>query len=217
MNVHTGSRRYGNRNVNQARALDRQGGARHPGRMAETAPAPLPEPKIPLIVRPCFEQDLEQVQLIYAHHVLTGTGSFETEPPSLEEMHGRWSKVVTQGWPWLVASPKSDLSRVLGYAYAAQFRERAAYAHTFENSVYIAPAAQGQGVGRVLLNELLATLKDDGVREVIAVIGDAGNAASIALHAAAGFQHAGVLGKAGVKFGRWLDVVLMQKSLRKNP
>lgn len=179
--------------------------------MAENA---LPEPKTPLIVRPCFEQDLEQVQLIYAHHVLTGTGTFEIEPPPLSEIQARWSKVVTRGWPWLVASPKADFSRVFGYAYATQFRERAAYAKTFEDSVYIAPAAMGQGVGRVLLNELLITLQDDGAREVVAVIGDSGNAASIALHASAGFTHAGVLSKVGIKFERWLDVILMQKSLR---
>ncbi|HYD72743.1 MAG TPA: GNAT family N-acetyltransferase, partial [Candidatus Binatia bacterium] len=87
-----------------------------------------------LIVRPCFQQDLEFVQLIYAHHVLSGTGSFELEPPSLEEMTERWSRIVGLGWPFVVASPASDLSRVLGFAYATQYRDRAAYAQTFEVS-----------------------------------------------------------------------------------
>lgn len=167
-----------------------------------------------IIVRPCFEQDLEQVTLIYGHHVLTGTGTFEIEPPTQEEMHARWSAVVTQGWPWLVACPKRDLSRVLGFAYANQFRPRAAYAKSFENSIYVAPSAMNQGVGKFLMAELLTMLRDDGVREVVAVIGDSGNAASIALHAAAGFKHAGVMTELGYKFGRWLDVVIMQKSLR---
>src|SRR5688572_25340251 len=93
----------------------------------------------PLIVRPCFQQDLEFVQLIYAHHVLSGTGTFEIEPPSLDEMTERWSKVVTKSWPFLVACPPHDLSRVLGFAYAAQFRDRPAYNYTFENSIYVAP------------------------------------------------------------------------------
>ena len=89
----------------------------------------------PLIVRPCFQQDLEFVQLIYAHHVLSGTGSFEVEPPKLEEMTERWSQIVSNGWPFVVACPASDLSRVMGFAYATQYRDRAAYAKTFEVSV----------------------------------------------------------------------------------
>lgn len=171
-------------------------------------------PTAPIIVRPCFQQDLEQVQLIYGHHVMTGTGTFEIEPPSLDEMTQRWSHVVDNGWPYLVASPTTDLSRVLGFAYAGQFRARAAYAKTFEDSVYVAPSAARQGVGLALLRELLGTLKGDGVREVLAVIGDSANQASIQLHAKAGFAHVGVMKNVGEKFGRWLDVVIMQGSLR---
>ncbi len=167
-----------------------------------------------IVVRPCFEQDIEQVTLIYGHHVLTGAGTFELEAPPLDEMHKRWSAIVTQGWPWLVACPIRDLSRVLGFAYASPFRPRPAYARTFENSIYVAPGSVNQGVGKFLMAELLTNLRDDGVREVIAVIGDSRNIASIALHAASGFKHAGVLTEAGYKFGRWIDVVLMQKSLR---
>lgn len=167
----------------------------------------------PIIVRPCFQQDLEFVQLIYAHHVLSGTGTFEIEPPSLEEMTERWSAVVAKGWPWVVAAPASDLSRVLGFAYAAQFRDRAAYAKTFEVSVYVGPTTQRQGAGALMLNEILHMLKSDGAREVLAVIGDSYNAASIGLHRKLGFTHVGTLHNVGEKFGRELDVVLMQRSL----
>ena len=116
----------------------------------------MPDPVQPaLIVRPCFQHDLEAVQLIYAHHVLTGFGSFEVEPPSLEQMTERWSRVVTNQWPFVVASPASDLTRVFGFAYAQPFRDRPAYARTFENSVYVAPNAMRRGVGLALMAELL--------------------------------------------------------------
>jgi len=166
------------------------------------------------LVRPCFQQDIEFVQLIYGHHVMTGTASFETEPPPREEIEARWSKVVTHGWPFLVASPTSDLTRVLGFAYAQQFREREAYQRTFEDSVYVAPSALRRGIGKLLLGSLLQGLKDDGAREVLAVIGDSANKASIAVHASLGFRHVGVFKQVGFKFDRWLDVVLMQRSLR---
>lgn len=166
-----------------------------------------------IIVRPCFEQDLDQVQLVYAHHVVTGTGTFETAAPDLEEMTARWSKVVMRSWPFMVASPVRDLTRVLGFAYAQQFRDREAYARTFEDSVYVAPNATGQGVGKLLLAGLLQQLKDDGVREVLAVIGDSANHASIGVHRSLGFRQTGVLHRVGWKFERWLDVVVMQRSL----
>ena len=153
------------------------------------------------------------VQLIYAHHVMTGTGSFELEPPSLEEMTTRWSDIVANGWPYLVVSPTQDLTRVLGYAYAGQFRARPAYAKTFESSVYVAPSSQRQGVGVVAMAELLGVLRGDGVREVLALIGDSENAASIGLHHRLGFRHAGTLQNVGYKFGRWLHVVIMQRTL----
>src|SRR5262245_39519739 len=140
-----------------------------------------------VVIRPCFQQDLEFVQLIYGHHVMTGTGTFEIDPPSLEEMTSRWSRIVSKGWPFLVAVPTNDLSRVLGFAYAGQFRDRPAYAHTFEDSIYVAPNVMGGGVGSHLLEELLTTLKNDDVREVLAVIGDRANAASVRLHARLGF------------------------------
>lgn len=167
-----------------------------------------------LIIRPCFQQDMETVQLIYATHVQTGTGSFEIDPPSLAEMTARWSKIVSNNWPYLVASPLSDLSRVVGFAYAVQYRERPAYEKTFEVSVYAAPTMVRQGVGAALLNELLGMLQSDGAREALAFIGDSYNAASIALHQKAGFAYVGALKGVGEKFGRTLDVVIMQRSLR---
>ena len=168
-----------------------------------------------LFVRPCFQQDLQFVQLIYAHHVLAGTGSFELEPPSLEEMTARWGAAVERGWPFLVAAPRTDPTRVLGYAYAVQYRDRAAYARSFEVSTYVAPTALRQGVGAALLLELLTLLQSDGAAQALAFIGDSANAASIALHAKLGFRHAGVLKSVGLKFGRSLDVVIMQRGLAK--
>lgn len=153
------------------------------------------------------------MQLIYAHHVLTGTGTFEIEPPDLEEMTARWNKTVEKGWPFLVASPSSDVSRILGFAYAQQFRDREAYAKTFEVSIYVGPTTQRQGAGAMLLSEVLTTLRSDGVREVLAVIGDSYNAASIGLHGKLGFKHVGTMHNVGEKFGRLLDVVIMQRSL----
>jgi L-amino acid N-acyltransferase YncA len=166
-----------------------------------------------LIVRPCFQQDLELVQLIYAHHVLSGTGSFELEPPSLQEMTERWSRIVSKGWPYVVASPASDLSRVMGFAYATQYRERAAYAKTFEVSVYAAPTTLRQGAGALALSEVLTMLRTEGARQALAFIGDSYNAASIGLHKKLGFKHVGTLTNVGEKFGRLLDVVIMQRTL----
>jgi len=167
-----------------------------------------------LIARPCFQQDLQFVQLIYAHHVLTGTGTFEIDPPSLDEITARWGGVVERGWPYMVASPPGDMSRVLAFAYATQYRDRAAYAKTFEVSVYAAPTTMRQGAGSVALAEVLTSLRTDGVREALAFIGDSYNAASIGLHKKLGFQHVGRLTNVGEKFGRSLDVVVMQRTLK---
>lgn len=166
-----------------------------------------------LLVRPCFQQDLEWVQLIYAHHVVTGTGTFEIEPPTLNQMTERWGQVVGQGWPFVVVSPASDLSRVMGFAYAAQYRDRPAYSRTFEVSVYAAPTTLRQGAGALMLSDILTTLNNDGVREVLAFVGDSYNAASIGLHHKFGFQHVGTLKNVGEKFGRALDVVVLQRTL----
>jgi phosphinothricin acetyltransferase len=164
----------------------------------------------PLTLRPSTDADLPAIQAIYAQAVLNGTGTFETEAPSIDEMGRRRAEVLGRGLPWLVAERDGV---VLGYAYANYFRPRLAYRFCVEDSIYLAPAAQGQGVGRLLLAELMARCEAAGARQMLAVIGDSANAGSVGVHTALGFQHTGVLKSAGWKFGRWLDVVLMQRPL----
>lgn len=165
-----------------------------------------------LVVRPSEEADLPAIQAIYQHHVLTGTGTFEEDPPTLAEMTARRAKVLGGGYPYLVAVDPTD-GTVAGYAYVGPYRERSAYRFMVEDSIYIAPGRQGQGVGRLLLTALLAECEARGYRQIVAVIGDSANAGSVGLHAALGFQHVGKFTAAGLKFGRWLDVVFMQKAL----
>lgn len=172
-----------------------------------------PRRRLAIIVRPCFEQDLQWVQLIYAHHVLTGAGTFDLTAPPLETMRAAWIEIAGKGWPYLVACAAADPSRILGYAYARPFRDRAGYAHTFEDSIYVSHTHTGFGIGRAMLSTLLNDLAEVGARQVVAVIGDADNAASIRLHARFGFQEQGRLRDVGVKFGRTWDVVLMQRGL----
>lgn len=162
-------------------------------------------------VRPATREDLPAIQAIYAHHVLHGTGTFEVVPPSLEEITARWEKVLARGQPWLVACDAAGA--VLGYAYAGPFRERAAYARTVEDSVYVSASAAGRGLGRALLGALIDASRAAGAAQMLAVIGDSGNAASLALHRAMGFTDAGLLREVGEKFGRVLDVVILQRSL----
>jgi phosphinothricin acetyltransferase len=164
----------------------------------------------PLTIRPSTDADLPAIQAIYAQAVLEGTGTFETEVPAVEEMGRRRAEVLSRNLPWLVAERGGE---VLGYAYANCFRPRLAYRFCVEDSIYLSPAAQGQGVGRLLLAELIARCEAAGARQMLAVIGDAANAGSVGVHTALGFQHTGVLKSAGWKFGRWLDVVLMQRTL----
>jgi len=162
-------------------------------------------------IRPSTAADLPALTAIYAHHVRHGTGTFEIEPPDQAEMARRRDEVLARGLPWLVAEAPDG--QVLGYAYANWFRPRPAYRYFVEDSIYLAPPAQGRGLGRLLLAELLARCEAAGARQMVAVIGDAANAGSIGLHAALGFAHTGVLKDSGWKFGRWLDVVLMQRPL----
>lgn len=163
-----------------------------------------------LRVRPVRADDLPAIAAIYAHHVLTGTASFEEIPPDLAEMRARCDKVTSAGLPYLVAEQGE---RVLGYAYATPYRPRSAYRFTLEDSVYIAPDAIGKGAGRALLQALIAQCEDGPWRQLIANVGDSSNAASIGLHAACGFTPIGTLRSVGFKFGRWLDTVLMQRPL----
>lgn len=164
----------------------------------------------PLTIRPSTDADLAAITAIYAWNVEHGTGTFELDVPDSDEMARRRADVVGKGLPWLVAERDRT---VLGFAYANHFRPRRAYRFCLEDSIYLADTARGQGVGRLLLAELLARCTAAGARQMLAVIGDSGNAGSIGVHRSLGFEHTGVLRAAGWKFGRWLDVVLMQKSL----
>ena len=161
-------------------------------------------------VRPATPQDCPDINEIYRLAVLTGTGSFEIEPPDNAEMARRFEAVVAGGFPYLVATGGA---KVLGFAYANAFRARAAFRYTIEDSIYVAPGNQRDGVGRMLLGELIRQSRDCGFREMIAVIGDSANVASIALHRAFGFKDAGMLTAVGYKHGLWLDAALMQLSL----
>lgn len=167
-------------------------------------------PNPALILRPSTPADLPAITAIYAEAVLHGTGTFELDPPDEAEMTRRRDDVLSKALPWLVADRDGQ---VLGYAYANTFRPRKAYRFCLENSIYLHPDARGQGLGRLLLTELIARCEAAGARQMLAVIGDADNAGSIGLHAALGFEHTGVLKASGWKFGRWLDVVLMQRAL----
>jgi len=161
-------------------------------------------------IRPATDADLGAITAIYAHHVLHGTGTFETTPPSQEEMAARRADVLARGLPYLVCE---DGGEVLGFAYCQWFKPRPAYRFSAEDSIYLAPQAAGRGLGRLLLTELAARAEAAGIRKLIAVIGDSGNAGSIGVHRAVGFRPAGQFSACGWKFGRWLDIVLMEKPL----
>jgi L-amino acid N-acyltransferase YncA len=163
-------------------------------------------------IRTATLADVPDIQAIYAHHVLNGTGTFEEEPPSVEEMTARFQKVVDRGYVWLVAC---DASGVLGYGYYAPFRERSAYRFTVEDSIYVREDVRGQGVGKALVVKLIELATAAGLRQMIAVIGDSENVGSIGVHASLGFHMIGTMRSAGMKFGRWLDVVTMQRPLGK--
>ena len=162
------------------------------------------------IIRDATEHDLAAIQRIYGHHVLTGTASFEEVPPTEAEMAARRDHVLRLGLPYLVAD---DGGTVLGQAYATAYRPRPAYRHTIEDSVYVTTGQHGRGIGRALLAALIARCEAGPWRQMIAVIGDSGNAGSIALHQRLGFHRIGALSNVGFKHGRWLDSVLMQRAL----
>ncbi len=163
-----------------------------------------------MLIRPAAEADIAEIQAIYAHHVLHGTGTFEEIPPSVEEMTARWRAVTGRGWRWLVAE---DATRVIGYGYYQQIRDRSAYRFTAEDSIYVREDVRGQGVGKALVVALLEAATSAGFRQMIAVIGDSENVGSIGVHTSLGFRKVGVLHATGLKFGRWLDTVYMQRSL----
>jgi phosphinothricin acetyltransferase len=163
-----------------------------------------------VIVRSAEARDVEALAAIYGHAVLHGLGTFEETPPSPQEMDRRRRHVLDRGLPYYVAE---EDGQVLGYAYAGPFRPRPGYRFTVEDSVYVAPDAVGRGIGRAALTRVLDHCEALGVRQVVAVIGDSGNAASIGLHRTLGFEDAGVGRSLGFKHGRWVDIVWMQKPL----
>ena len=163
-----------------------------------------------MIIRTATEADAGALAAIYAHHVLNGFGTFEEVPPAPAEMDARRRAIAERGLPYLLAETEG---RVLGYAYASPYRPRVGYRFTLEDTVYVANEAVGRGVGKAVLSAVVAACEALGVRQLVGVIGDSGNAASIGLHASLGFERAGVGKSFGFKHGRWVDVVWMQKAL----
>jgi len=162
-------------------------------------------------LRPAAEGDLPAITALYAAEVEGGTATFETTPPSLEEMTSRFAAVQRHALPWLVAHVDG---RFAGYAYASPFRPRPAYRYGVEISIYVEAHARRRGVGRALLGALIVGVRERGLRHLIGAISDSDTSeASIALHRALGFRDAGVYRQVGWKFGRWLDVTLMQLDL----
>ena len=162
------------------------------------------------LIRPSRDEDIAAIALIYRHHVLTGTGTFEIDPPTEADMASRRAAVLAKGLPYLVVEEEG---RLMGFAYCNWFKPRPAYRFSAEDSIYLAPNAHRKGLGKALLAELCARAERAGVRKFLAVIGDSANAASIGLHKSLGFSHVGVLQSCGWKFDHWLDVVMMEKPL----
>ncbi len=163
-----------------------------------------------MIIRLANPRDATALAAIYGHHILHGLGTFEETPILAEDMAARMASVLARGLPYLVAE---DGERVIGYAYAGPFRLRVAYRYTVEDSVYVAHDTMGRGVGKALLGRLIADCEALGLRQMLAVIGDSGNAGSIQLHRAMGFEPLGVAQGVGFKHGRWVDIVWMQRAL----
>ena len=164
-----------------------------------------------MIIRGASPGDAAAVGAIYGHHVLNGLGTFEEAPPSDAEIADRITAVLDRGLPYLVA--EDGHGRVAGFSYAAPFRPRAAYRFTAEESVYVHPDHIGQGVGKQLVSRVIAACEARGLRQLVAVVGDSGNAGSLALHRSLGFTEIGIGHGFGFKHGRWVDIVWMQRAL----
>lgn len=161
-------------------------------------------------IRPSADADVGAIAAIYGHHVLNGVASFEEVPPDLAEIGRRRTNILAHGLPYLAAEADG---RVVGFCYASLYRRRSAYRFTVEDSIYVGEASRGRGIGRALLGTLVERCTDLGYRQMIAVIGGSDQWPSIGLHRAFGFAGVGMLPAAGFKFGRWVDVVLMQRAL----
>ena len=165
-------------------------------------------------IRAASEADAAAVAAIYGHHVLTGFGTFEQAAPTARDMAGRIAEVLAWGLPYLVAQDDAaDGGAVLGFSYASPFRPRAAYRYTVEESVYVAPGLQRRGVGKALVSQVISTCEAMGFRQMVAVVGDSGNAGLIGLHRSLGFEQMGIGRSFGFKHGRWVDIVWMQRAL----
>lgn len=163
-----------------------------------------------LTVRPATAADAPALARIYGDAVLHGFGTFEETPPPASEMEGRRAAIVARGLPFFVAEADGQ---VLGFAYAGPYRPRSAYRHTVEDTVYVAPEAKGLGVGRAVLSAVIEACERLGLRQLVAIVGDSGNAASLGLHRSLGFEEIGVGRGFGFKHGRWVDIVFLQKAL----
>ena len=162
------------------------------------------------LIRPSRSEDIPAITAIYAHHVLHGTGTFETEAPGVNDMTARRSDVLSKGLPYLVAEQDG---KIVGFAYGNWFKPRPAYRYSVEDSIYLAPDLHRKGLGRALLAELLARCEAVGIRKVMAIVGDSANAGSVGVHLALGFTQVGLIEACGWKFGAWRDIVIMQKTL----
>ena len=186
--------------------------------MTDQSPAVLAEDEAvrpqTVVTRNATPQDAAAVAAIYEEAVLRGLGTFDETPPTPEETAQRIEGVQKMGLPWLVAMDGDGPDApMLGFAYASIFRPRTAYRYTVEDSVYVGSHAKGRGVGRALLGRIMGACEAAGMRQMLAVIGDSGNAASIKLHAAMGFERAGLLPAVGRKHDQWVDVVIMRRAL----
>ncbi len=162
------------------------------------------------LIRPSRDEDIPAITGIYTHHVLHGTGTFETEPPGVADMTARRADVLSKGLPYLVAEQDG---KIVGFAYGNWFKPRPAYRFSVEDSIYLAPDLHRKGLGRALLAELLARCEAVGIRKVMAIIGDSANAGSVGVHRALGFTQVGTIASCGWKFGAWRDIVIMEKTI----
>lgn len=173
-------------------------------------PFTMQRPRSTFTLRPATEADMESVQRIYGDHVAHGLASFEENPPGVEEMLARFRNLKRQSFPYIVAERERE---ICGYSYAGPYRTRSAYRFTIENSVYVDRTRSGQGIGRALLTELIRECEKGPWRQMIAIIGNSANSASITLHQSLGFRMVGTLREVGFKHDQWVDTVLMQRAL----